>query len=409
MHSIEDIIQKLKSGECKIYEIENYLSKDDSIIARRKFIEEKLEVDLNSISGIVFNPEKVHSSNCENVIGALSMPLGVAGPLKIIGRFAKGSYMIPLATTEGALVASINRGAKILTEVGGAHTYTKNNGISRAPVFRTKSIKQSFEFCEFVSKNLDKLKSIAHSTSSHLEFLDLKTFVNGRSVWLRFSFNTSQAMGMNMAVKATQSICDYLTQNFDVKLIALSGNVCIDKKPAAINSILGRGREAHAEVVLTPKQVEKYLKCTVDEVVEVNSRKIFQGGAIAGSLGFNAHSANMVAALFVALGQDIAHVVDASTSITTMEKDGDNLYVSVRIPSLNVATIGGGTGLKPQSDLIRMILTDVESKNYNYEDSAAALSEIIAAVVLAGEISLGAAFASNTFAKAHEDLGRSKK
>lgn len=407
-NNIEEIISKIKLGEIKLYELEEKFGISEAIVIRRKYSESITNTDLSSISNIEFDPKKVYSSNCENVIGSMSLPLGIAGPIKVAGQNANGEYLIPLSTTEGALVASINRGIKIINKSGGASTFSIYHGITRAPVFRSKSIKNSFEFIKFVEQNKEVIKDIAEKTSQYIKFKGFKSFINGTSVWLRFTFDTDQAMGMNMAVKATQAIADYLVDSFEIKLIALSGNLCIDKKPALINSIEGRGREVFAETFISEDLVRKLLKCSIDEIIEVNSKKIFQGSAIAGSLGFNAHIANMIAALFLSLGQDIAHVVDASTAMTTMEKVDNKLHASVRIPSLNVATVGGGTGLLPQSKLLDMILTDTVSNNKIYSNKASALSEIIAAVCLAGELSLSAAFASNSFTKAHENLGRSK-
>jgi hydroxymethylglutaryl-CoA reductase (NADPH) len=404
----EEIIEKLKSGEIKIYEIENHVDPSLAIEIRRAYISEISDSPLKNISNIAFDPEQVLGSNCENVIGHASVPVGVAGPIEVSGEVANGSFIIPLATTEGALVASVNRGISIINSSGGAITKVIDKGISRAPVFQTKDLEHSFEVKSFVDENFSQIKETAEKTSEYLKLLKAEVVIHGRSLWVRMNFSTDQAMGMNMAVVASEAAAHIISSKTGARLIALSGNLCIDKKPALVNSILGRGKETFAEVLIPKEIVEKKLKSSVDEIVEVNRRKTWEGSAMSGSLGFNAHVANMVAAIFIATGQDPAHVVDASVSYVTMEKSEEDLYVSLKIPSLEVGSVGGGTKLATQNELLNLILTNVNTKKIDAENKALALAEIITAATLAGEISLAAAFASDTFTEAHESLGRSK-
>ncbi len=406
----KDLSTKLDAGEIKLYEIENHVdSKSEAIEIRREYVASKLGLDFEFINKINFNPDQIYKANCENVIGAVSLPVGLAGPMKVNGQFAKGEFFTPIATTEGTLVASISRGAKLIHVAGGTTTSTHYHGITRAPVFRTSGIRESEEFAEFAKKNLSKLQEITSQTDKFIKLRDFDPIINGRSIWLRFHFDTSEAMGMNMAVKATKAMSDYLESETNVKTIAISGNACIDKKPSSINSLLGRGRTVTAEVRLSEEICRKYLKSEIDDIVDVGNRKIWQGSTMAGSLGYNSHVANMIAGIFIATGQDPAHTVDASTATTTFEKDGDELYVAVRIPTLNIATVGGGTGLSTQKELLSIALTNLEDGKLIEKDRTAAFSEIIGTVVLAGELSLAAAFANNTFVKAHEDLGRPNK
>lgn len=404
-----EIIEKLRKGEIKIYEIESHTENAQiAMDIRREYIETILDLDLSEVADTAFDPGQVHSRNCENVIGQASLPVGIVGPLKIQTDTLEASFFIPLATTEGALVASVNRGISIITKSGGSITTSKYNGITRAPLFRTSGIKSSKNLIRYVKENFQDLKGLAESTNTYLKLKDYETETNGRSVWIRFHFDTDQAMGMNMAVVATKAICDYLEKQVDdIKTIAISGNLCIDKKPATINTISGRGYHVEAEVIIPKELVEKYLKCSVEQIVETNTRKIWQGSALAGSLGFNAHIANMIAAAYIALGQDPAHVVDASVSYTTMEEKSGDLYAVVKIPSMNLATVGGGTGLTTQSKYLELVLKNIDGDMPKDINKAKLLSQILGATVLAGEISLAAAFASDSFVKAHEDLGRS--
>jgi hydroxymethylglutaryl-CoA reductase (NADPH) len=405
----QEILKKLHNGEMKIYQIEDNVDATKAINIRREYISQQVDVDLKSLNSFSFDPDRVYGSNCENVIGGISLPLGIAGPVNVNGKYANGDYLVPLSTTEGALVASINRGCKIINESGGVDVIVNYHGMTRAPLFRTKDLNHSALFREFLVKNESKIKEIAESTSNHLTYLKHKTFINGRSVWPRFHFDTDQAMGMNMVVKALDEVVKFILTEFqDVELLALSGNLCIDKKPSMINTISGRGREVDVELKIPSDVVNKRVKSSVDQIVDVNYRKNWQGSALAGSLGYNAHIANMVTALFIALGQDPAHVVDASTGMTSMEEKDGNLYVSVKIPSLNIATVGGGTSLLPQKDLLDLILTDVNTKKKIKQNRVNALAEIIGTVIIAGEISLIASFAGNNFSSAHESLGRSK-
>jgi len=407
MSNKKKILAQLSKGEIKLYEIEKFTDLDQAIIIRREYLKTLTKSALDSVKIFSFSPEQIYHRNCENVIGGVSLPVGIAGPILVNGEYAKGKFFVPFATTEGALVASINRGMKVINESGGASTSVIYHGITRAPVFKTSSLKDSKVFVKFIQDNLANLKKITMSTGRFIKLIKFTPFINGKSVWLRFHFDTKDAMGMNMAVKATQAITDYVTKKTNVKLVAISGNMCIDKKPAMINTLLGRGRSVQAEVKVQREVAEKYLNTTIEDMFDVNFRKIWQGSNFSGSLGYNAHIANIVVANFIATGQDPAHVVDASVSTTTMEIEGNQLYVFVNIPSLNVATVGGGTSLASQAELINLMLANVDSSK-QIKNRTDAFAEILGAAILAGEINLHAAFSNNTFVKAHEDLGRSK-
>lgn len=402
----EEILEKLNKKEIKIHEIENLTNHVNAALLRKKFINQQ-NVELNSIDRYNFSAESIYKKNCENLIGGVSIPVGIAGPLAININNKISNFYIPLATTEGALVASINRGMKLISKAGGVNTTHKNFGMTRAPVFKTKNLEKSLEFERFIKDNFEQLKKVTEATSNHLTLKDTQVFINGRSVWVRFVYDTQDAMGMNMVGKATDAAATFILSRFDVKLIALSGNVCVDKKPSQMNNILGRGRGVQAEIFITKETLEEVMKCDIETFYEVGLRKNYQGSIISGSTGFNSQAANIISAIFLATGQDIAHAVDASNTITNVEHEGDGIYFNINIPNLNIGTVGGGTTLGAQNELLNLALKSIDGEiDMNKTEL---LARIIGATVLAGEISLNGALANNTLACAHDALGRSKK
>ena len=362
---------------------------------RREYLEKTLNVKLNKIAQIETDEENIH---CENLIGSTTVPLGVAGSLKIQNsEFRIQNYFIPLATTEGALVASVSRGCKAINLSGGAKTFVENVGVTRGPVFETSGLQESFVFKKWLKDNFELLKMEAEKTSSYLKLKKLGTRIVGTYVYVRFYFDTDQAMGMNMITIATDSINRLIETKTKIKCLSVSGNFCIDKKPAWLNFISGRGKRVWAEVILRKEVVKEVLKTTPEKFFEVWLAKCMIGSAMSGSLGFNAHFANIVAAFFASTGQDLAHVVEGSMGVTTSKvlKNGD-LYVSVYLPAVMIGTVGGGTKLK----------TKQEAQSIIGAKNSIELAEVLGGAVLAGEISLLASLAEGTLAKTHQKLGR---
>jgi len=362
---------------------------------RRQFLEEKMKIRLENIAKALTEDEK--AIHCENLIGATTLPLGIAGPLEIKGEHIDGGFYLPLATTEGALVASINRGCKAISLSGGVRVFVENVGTTRGPVFETAGIRESIILKKWLDKNFNLLKGEAEKTSSHLRLKKLGTRIVGRYVYVRFYFDTQNAMGMNMATIATDLIARSIEEKTKAKCLSVSGNFCIDKKPAWLNFISGRGKRVWSEVILKKEVVDEVLKTTPEKFFEVWLTKCMIGSAMSGSMGFNAHFANIVAAFFAATGQDLAHVVEGSMGVTTSKvlKNGD-LYASVYLPAVMVGTVGGGTKLKTKQEALSIIGT----KN------SVELAEVLGGAVLAGEISLLASLAEGTLACAHKKLGR---
>jgi len=351
--------------------------------------------------------QNVLGTNCENVIGYIPIPVGFVGPLLLDDK----SYQVPLATTEGALVASTNRGCRAITMSGGASSAIMDDGMTRAPVARMSTAMEAAQLKLWLDtpETLATLQEQFSQTTSFGKLRSMKVAVAGRHVYIRFKCTTGDAMGMNMVSKGVDRVLEYIGQqfaNFDV--LAISGNYCIDKKPFSINWIEGRGKSVVCEVTLSGHVIADVLKCTVAEMVSLNTAKNLIGSAMAGSVGGNnAHASNIVTAAFLATGQDPAQNVESSNTITLMEavNDGNDLHVSVTMPCLEVGTVGGGTSLAAQRACLDMLGVAGAHKT-NPGQNAQDLARVISATVLAGEISLMSALASNHLVSAHLKLNR---
>jgi hydroxymethylglutaryl-CoA reductase (NADPH) len=365
---------------------------------RRRAVEESTGVSLPNIGSMTFDPLAA-AKNIENMIGTVQVPLGFVGPLRINGDHATGEFVVPMATTEGALLASVNRGCSVITASGGATSVVVKDAMTRAPVFRVRDSRHAVEVAGWVERNLDRLREAAQATTSHGRLLSAQPFAVGRSFYLRLSYSTGDAMGMNMATIASEAVSRLIEKETGAVLVSVSGNLCVDKKPAAINSVLGRGKIVLADVTVPRAVLEEKMHATPEAVAETCFRKCGIGSSLAASLGSNAHAANMIAALYIATGQDPAQVVEGSMVTTTCEVVDDGLYASVRLPCVEVGTVGGGTRLPCQSEGLSMIGCLGEGK-------APKLAEIVGAVVLAGELSTLSAQAAGQLGQAHKSLGR---
>ncbi|WP_018256185.1 hydroxymethylglutaryl-CoA reductase (NADPH) [Halomicrobium katesii] len=403
MTDAEELAARVREGELRLYELEEHADAETAATARRRLLAEETGVDLESVGDYTFEAADAEP-NVENMIGAAQLPMGVVGPLPVDGSAADGEHYLPLATTEGALVASVNRGVSTIRRAGGATARVLKSGMTRAPVFRVEDVAAAGEVSAWVREHVEDLAEAAEATTGHGELQDVTPYVVGDNVFLRFSYDTKDAMGMNMATIATEAACEIVERETPAELVALSGNLCSDKKPAAINAVEGRGRTVAADVVIPHEQVEERLGTTTEAIAEANTRKNLVGSAKAGALGFNAHAANVVAAAFLATGQDAAQVVEGANAITTVDAREDGLYASVTLASLEVGTVGGGTSLPTQAEGLDVL--GYAGGGDPAGSNADALAEVIAAGALAGELSLLAALSSRHLSSAHEDLGR---
>ncbi|WP_254535473.1 hydroxymethylglutaryl-CoA reductase (NADPH) [Halomarina litorea] len=401
--SAEALADRVLDGDLRLHELEDHADADTAAEARRILLSRETGADLDAVGNYAFDAAEANS-NIENMVGAAQVPMGVVGPVPVNGGAASGTHYLPMATTEGALLASVNRGCSAIRAAGGSTARVLKSKMTRAPVFRVADVAEASEVVSWVRANEETLRETAESTTSHGELRDVTPYVVGDNVFLRFGYDTKDAMGMNMATIATQAACEVVAAETPAALVALSGNLCTDKKPAAINAIEGRGRTVSADVLLSREQVEERFKTTPEAIAEANTRKNHVGSAKAGALGFNAQAANVVAAAFLALGQDPAQVVEGANTITTADvRDGD-LYASVTLASLEVGTVGGGTKLATQREALDVL--GVRGGGDPPGTNADALAEVIAVGTLAGELSLLGALAASHLASAHEELGR---
>ncbi len=377
-----------------------------SALERRRALETLTGVRLGHIGSFSIREDVAGSRNCENMIGAVQVPVGVAGPLVYRGTVSgERKVYVPLATTEGALVASVNRGMKAICDSGGAIVETERVGPTRAPVFAVSSFEESRRLRAYLSDNFGILKKIAQATSHHLTLVHYEIFQAGRHIFVRFSFNTQDAMGLNMVTIASDAIVRIIEKDTAIRCVSLSGNLCADKKPSWINAIRGRGYTVRAEITVCQKTVRDVLKTTPRKLYETWVAKCMVGSALAGAMSFTAHVANVIAAVFLATGQDIAHVTEGSVGITTTDIVGSDLYTSVALPDILVGTVGGGTHLETQKEALELLGVFGGDGGRN----AQRLAEIIGATALAGELSLLASLSEGSLARAHERLGREQK
>ncbi len=404
----EEIVKKLVSGELKFYEAEKATAtRRDAVEARRAAVEQLTGTKLDHVGRYSYDAETVTKKNIENAIGAVQVPLGVAGPIRINGEYAKGDFYIPLATTEGALVASVNRGCSVCSLAGGVNVMVFQDEMTRAPVMTVSSLgqaKQIFKALE-TPKLMQEIRAVVATTTKHGELLRIDPYIVGKNIFLRFAYDTKDAMGMNMVTIASEAVMNFLEKKFGARHVTVSSNMCTDKKPAAINVIEGRGRTTVAEITIPHDIVAARLKATPERMCDVHYRKNFLGSARAVSFGFNSHVANVVAAMYIACGQDPAHVVEGSNAITSAElTDNGDLQFSVSMPSLPLGTVGGGTGIATQSECLTLL--GVKGGGNPPGANARKLAEIVASASLAGELSLLGALASQDLARAHAKYGR---
>lgn len=369
---------------------------------RRDFVREHTGADLSHVAQYSFDPS-VLPGNIENFIGVAQVPMGVAGPIHILGEHAQGDFYIPMATSEGTLVASYNRGMRLLTENGGAKATVVEDHMQRAPVFLLPDAEQARDFGRWVSENFRAIKSAAQATTKTGRLLDIGQYQVGPLRYLRFNYDTGDAAGQNMTGKATAAACEWIQEAYsgDLKYY-LSGGIDTDKKHSHLNTLLTRGKRVVAEAVVR--------KDLLLQIMGVDTRELFRfrqvqmaGAFLAASANNGAHAANGLAALFIATGQDVANISEshAAISYSQLLENGD-YYWSITLPSLIVATYGGGTGLPTQKQCLEMLGCYGSGKVNK-------LAEICAAVVLAGEISLACAVVHGDWVEAHERLGRNRR
>ncbi len=376
----------------------------DQLIERRWKVLEGLEPHRDTLLDPQTRADQdCYAHNIENFIGTVKVPVGLAGPLRINGLFAQDDYLIPLATTEAALVASYHRGAQLITKAGGCSTLLLDEGVSRTPAFAFDTLREVSEFVAWVVTQQDYFTEVAQSTTRHGKLTEMRFSVEGNHVYLNFKYHTGDAAGQNMVTLATEAIFATIVAESPVvpRHAYLEANMSGDKKASAQSFQTVRGKKVTAEVVLSADLVRRGLHTTPEEMVKYG-RVAISGSMLSGAMGVQGHYANALAALYIACGQDAACVSESAVGISRMEvTDDGGLYTSVTLPNLIVGTVGGGTGLPSQRACLDILGLAGNGK-------ARAFAEVCAAIALAGEISLIAAICSGHFARAHRSLARGR-
>lgn len=342
-----------------------------------------------------------YQKNIEHFVGTVKVPVGIAGPLRVNGLHANGDYLVPLATTEAALVASYNRGSKLITSSGGASVMLINEGVTRTPVFAFYDLHQSSQFVSWVIDNDACFRKIAESTTSHGKLLDINMNMEGNHVYLIFQYETGDASGQNMVTIATNAVFEFILKNSPIKprQAFLDGNLSGDKKANAMTLTGVRGKKVIAEIHISNQMIEKYLNATAHDMVEFGHMTT-TGGSLSGTVGVNAHYANALAGLYIACGQDAACVAESAVGMTRMEvNEQGGLYASVTLPNIMIGTVGGGTALPSQKACLDIL-------GLSGLGQSRKLAEVCAALCLAGELSIVGSFCAGDFSKAHNKLAR---
>ena len=400
---VEDSIPEIEKLEVRIPRDPDDDYSEKAIQQRQTFVENFSGAKLNHVKNYSFDPH-ILAGNVEHFTGVAQIPIGFAGPLKVNGEFATEEYMIPMATTEGTLVASYNRGIKVLNLSGGVKTTVVADAMQRAPVFVFEDARAGRKFVSWIIDNFSKIKEQAETTSSIAKLKEIDHYISNKFVFLRFNYSTGDAAGQNMVGRATFAACSWIIDVYEkeqIKHFYLESNFATDKKASQVNIMRTRGKRVTAECTV-PRQVLIEHMRVEPESLTYHSGVANIGSFLSGANNNGAHSANGITAMFIATGQDVANVSESSAGILyseiTPEKD---LYISITIPSLIVATHGGGTGLATQRECLE-ILGCVGRGTVNK------FAEIVAGVVLAGEISLGSAISSSDWVSSHEKYGRNR-
>lgn len=367
---------------------------------RREWVEQKTGCHLPHVGAHSIACEEMRG-NIENPIGAVQMPLGVAGPLLVKGLDASGIFYVPLATTEGALVRSYERGMVALTRAGGVTTRVHLDENRVSPVFFFDDVSDAYDFAQTLCSDFETIRAEAEATTSHGKLQRLECHPVGREVIVNFCYFTADAQGMNMIVKATEHACQWILDHSRARRFYIFSGYCSEKRASGALLAGGKGKKVTAGALLPKEIVKSHLHVTPARLFDMWHHTVL-GHLQANAIGYNGHFANGLAAIFIACGQDVANIVNSAVGITNFEVNADgDLYASVTLPALTVATVGGGTQLGTNRECLEML-------GCAGSGHAAKFAEIVAATLLAGEISMGAAIASDEFVAAHETYGRNR-
>ncbi|PJF32542.1 MAG: hydroxymethylglutaryl-CoA reductase [Phototrophicales bacterium] len=417
-HSIEITVEAEMFGELNIAVEDSITTQDEHLVRiprdstddyspdiikeRQAFVEEFSGKKLEHLPHYSFDPH-ITKGNIEHFVGVAQIPIGFAGPIHINGEHAQGEFIVPLATTEGTLVASYNRGMKVINLSGGARCTVVGDAMQRAPVFVFNNALEGREFLKWVNDHIDNIRTEAEATSSVAKLQYIDPYLSNKFVFLRFNYSTGDAAGQNMVGRATFAACSWILDQYPepIQHFYLESNFATDKKASQVNIMRTRGKRVTAEATIK-RDVLNHVMRVEPSSLHRHSQVANVGAFLSGANNNGCHSPNAITAMFIATGQDVANVAESSAGVvyTELTNDGD-LYISITIPSLIIATYGGGTGLATQRECLEIMGCYGRGKVNK-------LAEIIAGVVLAGELSLAAAISSSDWVSSHEQYGRNR-
>ena len=368
---------------------------------RVRFVRERTGVALEHVTQHSLDPATA-AGNIEHFVGVAQVPIGLAGPLLVDGEHAQGEFYVPLATAEGTLVASYNRGMRLLHEAGGVKTTVMDDRMQRAPAFLFDSAREAREFGEWLDAHFEEIKAVAETTTSSGKLIEIERYSASRILYTRFDYTTGDAAGQNLTGKATYAACKWIREQCpQIRHHFLESNFATDKKSSQVNMLRTRGKRVVAEATIPNELFHRVMRS--DSELMFRARQVSNlGGFMSGVNNNGAHSANGITAMFIATGQDAANVAESSAAFVHAElRENGDYYYSVTIPSLIVATYGGGTGLATQRECLELLGCYGTGKVHKF-------AEIVAATVLCGELSLGSAIVAEEWVEAHDLLGRNR-
>jgi hydroxymethylglutaryl-CoA reductase (NADPH) len=398
---VQDAIAEVKPDLKKIPRDTDDDYSDSAIRQRQSFVEDFTGTRLQHSTSYSFDAHLV-KGNCEHFTGVAQIPLGIAGPIRVNGEHADGEFLVPMATSEGTLIASYNRGIQVINQSGGVKCTVVGDAMQRAPVFVFDDARAGRDFADWVQENKEKIASEAEATSSVAKLKYIDHYLSNKFVFLRFNYHTGDAAGQNMVGRATFAACSWILDNYQgIRHFYLESNFATDKKASQINIMRTRGKRVTAEAVIKRDVLIQRMRVEPEALV-YHSQISNVGSILSGANNNGAHSANAITAIFIATGQDVANVSESSAAVAYAELTPErDLYMSITIPSLIVATHGGGTGLPTQKECLQML-------GCTGRGSVNKFAEIVAGVVLAGELSLASAISSSDWVSSHEQYGRNR-
>ncbi|WP_102796252.1 hydroxymethylglutaryl-CoA reductase [Bowmanella denitrificans] len=398
---VEDVVTENKVDHNKVPRSDTDDYGEEIIQARQRFFEQFSDAKINHVGKYSIDPHSLQG-NIEHFIGVAQVPIGIAGPFRINGEHAQGDFMVPLATTEGTLVASYNRGMKLFNMSGGVKSTVVDDAMQRAPVFVFDDARGARDFVQWIRENLDSIRHEAEATSSVAKLTYIDHFLSNKFAFLRFNFRTGDAAGQNMVGRATFAACGWILDHYKgIRNFYLESNFATDKKASQINIMRTRGKRVVSEITIKREHLLQVMRVEPKQI-DYHGRVAGVGSFLSGVNNTGLHSPNGITAMFIATGQDVANVSESSAGILYSEltDDGD-LYLSLTIPSLIVATYGGGTGIGTQRECLELMDCYGRDRVYKF-------AEIVGAVALAGEISLASAISSADWVSSHEQYGRNR-